>query len=82
LADRQPIDLTQYLIEAWSVRVAMPAPTGGDPQPLDDGKRLVPLQTPDNASKRAREPADVIVEWEIFWSWRGRGRHVQNDTAV
>jgi hypothetical protein len=58
-------------------------PTGarGDAQPLDDRERLVTLEASDYATKRASQPANVIVEGEIFFSWGSRRWHGVNDTT-
>jgi hypothetical protein len=34
----------------------------GDPQPFDDGERLLSFEPPNYTPQRSCEPADVIVE--------------------
>jgi len=59
-------------------------PTGArrDAQPLDDSERLVTLEAPDYATERTGQPPNVVVEGEIFFSWRSRRGHGVNDTTV
>jgi len=73
--NREAVDLTQQLVETCGAGVAVPPRTGCDAQLLDDPESVFSLQTPDDSTECASEPADVFVERKIFFSRRGRGWH-------
>jgi hypothetical protein len=73
--DAESVDLFQQVVEGRSVGIAVPTGAGCHAQPLDDRERLVTLEASDYATKRASQPANVIVEGKIFFSWGSRRWH-------
>src|ERR1700730_2328097 len=70
--DAESVDLPQQVVEGWSVGIAVPTGARGDSETLHDRERFVTLEASDYATKRASQPANVIVEGKIFFSWRSR----------
>jgi hypothetical protein len=81
LLDAESVDLAEQVIEGRGVGVPVPSGARGDAQAFDDRERLLSFEPPDYTPQRSCEPAYVIVEGQIFFSWSGRGGHGVNDTA-
>jgi hypothetical protein len=75
MLDAEAVDLPQKIVESPGVRISAPARAGRDAQLLDNLERFLSLEPPDDAPKSARQPPDVLVEWNVFFSWGSRGGH-------
>ena len=70
--DRKPADAARAARRASARRDRHDAARGSLAQLLDRLERLVALEAPDDAPERGGEPADVVVEREVFGSRSGR----------
>jgi hypothetical protein len=70
------VDLAQELVETGSLLVTSPASPRGYTQLLNDLKRLFALEASYDPAKRTRQPADVLVEGNVFFSRGSRSWHL------
>jgi hypothetical protein len=65
----EAVDLSQQIVQTRRIRIAASAGAGSDAQLFDDLERFLSLEPPDHAPEGTRQPADVLVEWNVFFSW-------------
>ena len=68
LRDGQRIDFAQQIVERRSSGLPVTASARCRAQPLDDLEGFLSFQSLDDASERAGQPADILVEGEILLS--------------
>ena len=71
----ETIDLSQQIVQTRGIRISASARAGRDAQLFDDLERFLSLEPPDHPPESAGQPADVLVEWNVFFSWGSRGGH-------
>jgi hypothetical protein len=72
IRNAQPVNQLEEVIEGRRVGVAVAPAARRNAQSLDDREGLVTLEAPDDPPERAGEPANVVVEWEVFFTGWGR----------
>jgi len=73
--DAETVDLSQQIIQTRGIRISASARAGRDAQLFDYLERFLSLEPPDDPPEGAGQPADVLVEWNVFFSWGSRGGH-------
>ena len=69
----ESVHLAQQIVERRRAGLTVPARARCGPKTLDDIERLLSFESLDDASERAGQPADVVVEREILLA--GGHRH-------
>ena len=75
--DAQLIDLRQQLVERSCARLAATPRPRCNAEALDDVERRFSLETVDDAAEGAREPANIVVERNIFLAGRAGSRYLR-----
>ena len=69
------VDLAQKLVETGGFLVTPPASARGYTKLLDDLKRLFAFEASNDPAQSTRQPADVLVEGNVFFSRGSRCWH-------
>jgi hypothetical protein len=77
LRDAQIVNFAQQVVERSGPRFTAPPRARCDTEPLDDIESRFSLEAMNYAAKCSSEPANIVVEGDIFFAGRARSRYLR-----